>query len=353
MRISFILPGFIKIPIGGVKVVHEYANRLSKRGHHITLVYPLDLSKNLLSPCKNLLKNSYDKITKVRNELYYHPDPNVRILVVKNPIAKYIPKGDAVIAVGWQTAERINELPYIHGKKFYLIQSFETYFHNKKQVIRTYHLPLKKIAVSQWIVDELKAIGEAGYGPLCNAINNEEFFINNPDNKRPYDIMMMYHHHKIKGALDGINTIKSIRKKFENLKAFFVAPRKPVHSIPGWVEVVIRPSISGLRQLYNSSKIFLHTSHWEGWGLPVMEAMACGCAIVATENKGVKEYLTHEYNALLSPIGNIKSLTTQVTLLLNNTKLLNKLTCNGLRSVKQYSWDATITHLENILMDKM
>lgn len=354
MKISFVLPGFIKIPMGGVKVVHEYANHLVDRGHFVSLVYPLNLSgKSIISNIRRLLFNIYDKLTNIDFSLWYSADPRVKIIVIKKPISKYIPEGDCIIAVGWQTATVVHKLPKIHGKKFYLLQSFETYFRNKKSVIKTYYLPLKKIAISQWIIDELKAIGESGHGPLGNAVNPDEFLITNPNGERNHDIMMMYHHHKIKGARDGIKVLKAVKRAVPELKAIIVAPRKPIHIIPKWIEVIIRPSILELRELYNSTKIFLHTSHWEGWGLPVMEAMACGCAVVAAENKGVKEYLTHEYNALLSPIGNIKSLTTQVTLLLNNTKLLNKLTCNGLRSVKQYSWDATITHLENILMDKM
>ncbi len=34
--------------------------------------------------------------------------------------------------------------------------------------------------------------------------------------------------------------------------------------------------------------------------MPPMEAMACGCAIVATNSRGILEYAIHEENALLS-----------------------------------------------------
>ena len=350
MRITFILPGFIKIPMGGVKIVHEYANRLVDRGHVVTLIYPIELDINHFSiSLKKIFRNTYDKLTKVNNELYYNPNPSVNVLVVKKIISKYIPEGDAIIAVGWQTAERVSELPEIHGKKFYLLQSFETYFRNRKKILKTYHLTMQKIAISQWIIDELKKLGESGYGPLGNAINIDEFFIISPKGKRPYHIMMLYHHHKIKGAKDGLKVIKSVKMSIPNLKAILIAPRKPIHKIPSWIKVVIRPSVEELLNLYNSSKIFLHTSHWEGWGLPVMEAMACGCAVVAAGNRGVKEYLMHKHNTLLSPIGDIESLSNNVLLILRDLELRQKLIENGISFVKTYSWENIINQLENII----
>jgi len=208
---------------------------------------------------------------------------------------------------------------------------------------------MQKIAISQWILDDLKKLGESGYGPLGNAINSNEFFIINPKEKHPYHIMMLYHHHKIKGAKDGLSVLKSAKRANPNIKAVLIAPRKPIHKIPDWIKVVIRPSVEELRNLYNSSKIFLHTSYWEGWGLPVMEAMACGCAIVATGNRGVREYLVHQNNALISDIGDVKSLTDQVLLLLNDTEFRNNLSQKGIELVKNYSWDSIVIRLENIL----
>jgi len=161
--------------------------------------------------------------------------------------------------------------------------------------------------------------------------------------------MMLYHHHKIKGAKDGLTVLKSAKRTNPNIKTVLIAPRKPIHKIPDWIKVVIRPSVEELRDLYNSSNIFLHTSHWEGWGLPVMEAMACGCAVVATRNRGIQEYLVHQKNSLISDIGDVKSLTNQVLLLLNNSELKQNFSEMGQALVKNYSWDNTITKLENIL----
>src|SRR4051812_45620810 len=51
VRIGFVLPGISRVPVGGYKVVYEYANRLARLGHAITLFHPRywgDVSKSSL-----------------------------------------------------------------------------------------------------------------------------------------------------------------------------------------------------------------------------------------------------------------------------------------------------------------
>jgi len=349
MRITFILPGFISIPMGGVKVIHEYANRLTRNGHEVTLVYPFQIQTNLLYRLKKQVVRRYDALFDTERNLYYTPAPAVKVLVIKRIRAKYIPNGDAVIAIGWQTVKQVYQLPAECGRKYYFLQSFETYFGNTKKVLETYHLPLIKMAVSQWIINELSAINEIAEGPLGNSINRDEFFIKNENSNRPIDIMMLYHPARIKGAKDALSVLKTLKKQYTDLKTTLIAARQPVHFIPSWINLIIRPSIETLRELYNKSKVFLHTSRLEGWGLPVMEAMACGCAIVACQNRGVMEYLIHDTNALLAPIGDRKTLLSQLNQLLQDAHHREKLAKQGLKTVHQFSWESSVSKFENII----
>ena len=147
-----------------------------------------------------------------------------------------------------------------------------------------------------------------------------------------------------------IAVLKNLRKKIPRLSATFITARRPIRLLPSWINVVIQPSITDLRQLCNHSKIYLHTSDWEGWPLPVMEAMACGCAVVATENRGVKEYLIPNQNALMVPIGDTDALITQVNHLLTDYHQRKLLVENGLKTVSQFSWKSSVLILENILL---
>ena len=39
MRISFLLPGHPAIPIGGFRVVYQYANYFAEQNHHVTVIH--------------------------------------------------------------------------------------------------------------------------------------------------------------------------------------------------------------------------------------------------------------------------------------------------------------------------
>jgi len=340
--------------MGGVKVINEYANRLAECGHEVTLVYPLEVrTGNPLYAFRKKISALVDRLQNVTNNLYYNPNPAVNLIVIRNLTSKYIPGGDAVVAVGWQTAEAVADLPPEHGRKFYLLQSFETYFSQKRRILTTYHLPLKKIAVSGWIINEINLIGEGCLGPLANAVHPEEFFIETPSPERTNDVLMIYHPHKIKGAKDGIVVLGRLKRKRPELQAVMVASRRPLHRIPAWIKVIVRPSIDELRHLYNASKVFLHTSYWEGWPLPPMEAMACGCAVVAFANRGVLEYLIDQENALLGPVGDVDMLTQKVFSLLESDQMQRHIARQGFETVQRFNWMECTRRLEQYLTEQI
>jgi glycosyltransferase involved in cell wall biosynthesis len=55
-----------------------------------------------------------------------------------------------------------------------------------------------------------------------------------------------------------------------------------------------------LAELYRSSDVFVFPSKGEGWGLPLIEAAACGCPIITTVYSGQTEYLQEIKSSVLS-----------------------------------------------------
>ncbi len=51
---------------------------------------------------------------------------------------------------------------------------------------------------------------------------------------------------------------------------------------------------------YQRSWVYCMPSSYEGFGVPAIEAMACGTAVVAVDNPGIKEIIRNNYNGLLS-----------------------------------------------------
>ena len=351
MKINFMLPSIVKTPSGGIKVIYNYANELSILGHNIVIISPKREGNKLFDFIKSLIKKIRDFYDKVENTSYYSVLNNVKYLEIPTPNKKYIPNADIIIATGWQTADWINQLPRSKGTKFYFIQGKETWLGGHNKVMNTWRMPLKKIVISNWLKEAVMKIDDNVLGPVSNTIDNNEFFITKEIKKRPNQITMLYHRASVKRGKDGIKVFKEIRKKNKNIKFLIFTARKPLLKIPKWITIEIRPTINKLREIYNSTSIFIHTSSSEGWGLSPAESMMCGCAVVATSNLGIKEYIKHRQTGLLSPIGDISSLIHNVQYLIDNNEIRIALAEKGNKQIKLFSLENNTKKLEKIIIN--
>ncbi|WP_342632961.1 glycosyltransferase [Metallosphaera yellowstonensis] len=80
-----------------------------------------------------------------------------------------------------------------------------------------------------------------------------------------------------------------------------------------------------LSRLYSSADAFIFTSYAESFGLPPLEAMACGTPVVMSDNKGSRDYAVNGYNALVSQPGDVKSLSDNLIKVLQDDKLRQQL----------------------------
>ncbi|GBD39653.1 D-inositol 3-phosphate glycosyltransferase [bacterium HR37] len=100
-------------------------------------------------------------------------------------------------------------------------------------------------------------------------------------------------------------------------------------------------------KLYMASDVFVFPSVKEGWGLVVLEAMACGVPVIASNIEPFTEYLVDGFNAMLVDPYDYKALATQIVRVLEVDELREKLIKGGLETVKNYSWrKAGLEHLE-------
>lgn len=99
----------------------------------------------------------------------------------------------------------------------------------------------------------------------------------------------------------------------------------------------------------NISHIFVSTSWWEGFGLPPLEGMACGCAVLLTNAGGVNEYAIPNENCLMYEPKKQEELIEKLNLLSKDRELQKKLSHNALHSVENFSWGKSASQLLNIL----
>ena len=90
-------------------------------------------------------------------------------------------------------------------------------------------------------------------------------------------------------------------------------------------------------ELYKNALIFALPSLYEGFGLPVLEAMSYGVPCVVGDNSSLSEIAGN--SALLVDANNSDDIAEKINLLLSNSELRKDLSQRGIENVKRFSWD--------------
>jgi glycosyltransferase involved in cell wall biosynthesis len=88
--------------------------------------------------------------------------------------------------------------------------------------------------------------------------------------------------------------------------------------------------------LYSSATLLVHPSLYEGFGLPPLEAMACGTPVVYADTSSLTEVIGNAGFAV-SP-ASAKSLASGIQALLENEQLRNSFSEKGIQHTQRYSW---------------
>lgn len=92
---------------------------------------------------------------------------------------------------------------------------------------------------------------------------------------------------------------------------------------------------------YRAADGFVFPSVKEGWGIAVLEAMAAGLPVVASDIPVFREYLHHEVSALLPPAGNAVALADAIHRLVSDAALRGRLGKAGPQVSARFTWEAS------------
>jgi glycosyltransferase involved in cell wall biosynthesis len=95
-------------------------------------------------------------------------------------------------------------------------------------------------------------------------------------------------------------------------------------------------SDSEILSLYEEADVFVYPSLYEGFGLPVLEAMACGCPVIASNVSSLPE-VVGEAGLLVDPY-NVEALARAIRTVLDDDELKREMSRKSIAQAQKFSW---------------
>jgi len=336
VKITFLCP-HLRIA-GGVRAILTYADRLTEAGHEVKVVVP----------AKGRARAGWRALRGVGPS--WIPGFRARVVWVDRWRPSALPDGDVLVATAWQSAGAVADAPARCGAKFYFVQHYESLYHGQAEAVdTTYRLPLRKIVISTWLRDIMRERFASEAEILVTPVDPVLFHAVpvTVTSSRPR-VLMLHHDYAWKGTADGFETVARVKKRVPGLHlvGFGVsAPKAP----SGYDEFHADPPQDRLAALYSGCEIYLCPSWDEGLGMPPMEAMACGAALVTYDNGGCRDYAYDDETALVARRRDVSDLAAKLERLASDDDLRRRIATAGSAFVRNtFDWGRAVRRMEAI-----
>jgi glycosyltransferase involved in cell wall biosynthesis len=311
---------------GGIRTVFEQTNGLLERGFDVE-VWTLEGQPTWMTLNVDIKRFSTysDLLVALRNE-------------------------DAIkVATWWETAQVVWLASVNTGVPVYYVQEFETWFYpddatGRAAVAASYRKEFVQVTIARYQQGELEAIGSEAI-LIPSAYDKDKF-------------------HLVEGVERDDNTVIAVGRSFfqKNFamteKAWrSMGERRPRLSLFGSepdivtderADYTVRPSDAELNVLYNRATMFVQTSRHEGFGLPIIEAMAAGCPVITTDSHGNRDFCIDEVNCLVVDVDDTNGLAAAMRRLLDDPDLRERLRVAGLATAEKHTWAVVLDSFEDL-----
>jgi glycosyltransferase involved in cell wall biosynthesis len=220
----------------------------------------------------------------------------------------------------------------------------------KADIVRFYRVPPEKVVVIPLGVDPL-------FRPLDDEARLADARRGLLGEDRPYVLFV--------GKLSRRRNIPELIEAFARAKRsrdlphalVLIGENTPGHDLPALAaasglggDLVTRDYAEhdALLDLYNAADAFVYPSSYEGFGIPVLEAMACGVPTVTLRNSAFLEFASGAYLAENATIGELQH-ALEAVLLDNELRL--RLSEEGIVGARQYHWDRIARRTMDVLRE--
>ncbi len=353
LKINIVLPNHARIANGGYVIIFSYVNYLISKGHEVRLYYMMKEfldSKRIPSLLRRLMAsymvNAFPK--------WFNLDERVQRFYLLNDDAE-IKDADIIMATAVITADIVKKQKDSKGKKVYFIQDYETWMRDESYVQETYSYGMKNIVISNWLKELVDKYSNEESVCVKNGIDSGIFYDKKME-RTNHSIVLHYRSAHYKGGDIALKVIERVAQKYSDLVVNVITSEGELPELPSCCIGKIRISQQEVSDINNASKIFLCTSRQEGYGLPGLEAMACGAAVVTTKYQGALEYAqnfdktTHEGNAVLVESEDVDALVSAISDVFDNEADYISMINNGIETAKRMDKNIAAEKFESVLL---
>ncbi|MBN1301174.1 MAG: glycosyltransferase [Melioribacteraceae bacterium] len=257
----------------------------------------------------------------------------------------------------------------IHPSRVFLFcQGYEGYHYgvdNKsvradKYIFDQMHsLPIGSIVVSTHLSDLFRERFNHTSYYVPNGINHEIFKPSLPLNSREKSVVFVGSpFHFLKGFSFLFNTLKVLQKsayKIEGLKLYMIMGfdpgdklelRKNFEEEAGFsIELLTKLRSDEVAEILKKSSLVVCSSMYEGFSLPLVEAMACGTPVITTSNMGAESFCVNGKNSYVVDYEDTQALSSAIITIMQNIDSYAAMAIEGIKTAYQFNEKNTLNAL--------
>ncbi|MDP8240752.1 MAG: glycosyltransferase family 4 protein [Candidatus Hatepunaea meridiana] len=363
MKVAWLMPN-LHIT-GGARVAVELSDRMVERGHDFSLLIPTGryrlpykLSAKVIEcgkPVKNPLIAVLSGMTSMMQKV-----PEVDVIIGCMPpyalLAGKIARKRGIPAVNYVLNDDVH---FFDDKSF--IRS-ELLLKAYRSIARRAIKSVTVFVNSHWTA--VRCVSEGGGRPFAivpHGFNPDVFFpvkdgksrtgmSDLPGIKNSVRLITVGRHIRWKGFNDLVDALNLIDRNKYSFELIVVSQDELDISKADFNITLNKPDNDReLADLYRSGEIFIHSSWFEGFGMPPLEAQACGLAVISTDCGGIREFLRDKENALIVSPREPRTLAWAIMKLICDVGYRNKIADRGLEDSVEFTWDKVADRFEDAL----
>jgi len=338
---------------GGVLAVTEFATRLAARGHEVSIVAPRDAVD------ESVARRLEPSVT-IR-EAGTGAKPTLGLaakLKLGLALARAVPPDSMVMATHTPTTPVALLASWKNGRRpFWFYQDYLEMFAVRpfeqgllRLMPRFFH---EVLVVSGSSADEIKRYGARRVTVVRQGISDAAFFHPpvDPASRERGLLLYLGDMRPRKGLFDFLSAAERLYPSEPGLRLTIVSKDECRIDTRVPFDFYYRPPRQALAELYRRCAVFVSASWWESFGLPPLEAMACGAPVVLTQSRGVSEYAVPGQNCLMVSPRDPPALADAIQRVLRDAALARRLSEAGPPTARGFHWDDCVDRFEAALLN--